>query len=145
MLEECLCGVSKGDLNVYDVRLPRRADQFVCCQAAVYAPVVVDMNVDLTSVGYGHPLDPCGAVLVPCPSEGGDEAGVGHLGFEGLFLQQHGVWVTSRHDRYVLQVQSFGCAVEDAWFIEGHESDEYIDDFVGVRPGGPWGAPWVVG
>ena len=103
------------------------------------------MNQEVTFVGYGHPLDPCGAVLVSCPSEGGGEAGPGHLGFEGLFLLQHGVWVTSRHDRYVLQVQRFGCIVQDTWFLEGHEGDERIDDFVGVRPGGPWGVSCAAG
>ena len=144
MFEESLCGVSKEDMNVYDVQLPRRADQFVCRQAADYAQVVVEMNLDLTFVGYGHPLDLCGVVLVSCPSEDGGEAGVGHLGFEGLFLPQHGVWVASGHDRYVLQVRSLGCVVQDAWFVEGHEGDERIDDF-GVRPGGPWGGPGVVG
>ena len=69
MFEECVCGISKGDMNVYDVQLPGRADQFVCCQAAVYAEVVVDMKLDLRFVGYGHPPDPCGAVLVSCLSE----------------------------------------------------------------------------
>ena len=128
-------------MNVCDVQQPRRADQFVYCQAAVYAQVVVDMNFDLTFVGYGHPLDPCGAVLVSYPSEDGGEAGVGHLGFGGLFLPQHGVPVTSRHDRHVLQVRSFGCVVQGAWFVEGHEGDERIDGFVGVRPGGPFGGP----
>ena len=59
----------------------------------------------------------------------------------GLFLPQHGVWVAPRHDRYVLQVWSFGCVVQGAWFVERHETDERNDDFVGVRPGGPWGAP----
>ena len=105
----------------------------------------MDTNLDLTFVGYGHPLDPCGAVLVSCPSEDGGEAEVGHLGFEGLFLPKHGVWVTSCQDRYVLQVRSFGCVVQDAWLVEGHEGDERIDDIVGVRPGGPWGAPCVAG
>ena len=71
MFEECLCGVCKGDMNVDDVQLPRRADQFVYCQAAFYIQVVVDMYLDLTFVGYGHPLDPCGAVLVSCPGEDG--------------------------------------------------------------------------
>ena len=141
VFEECLCGVSKGDMNADDVQLPRRADQFVRCQAAFYAQVVVDMNLGLTFVGYGHPLDPCIAVLVSCPGEDGGEAGVGHFGFEGLFLPQHGVWVTPRHDRYVLQVCSFDCVVQGACFVEGHEGDERIDDVVGVCPGGPWGAP----
>ena len=141
MFEERLCGVSKGDMNVDDLQLPRRADRFVCCQAAFYAQVVVDMNLDLTFVGYGHPLNLGGAVLVSCPGKDGGEAGVGRLGFEGLFRPQHGVWVTPRHDKYVLQVRSFGCVVQGAWFVEGHEGDERIDDFVGVRPGGPWGAP----
>ena len=62
---------SKGDMNVDDLQLPCRADQFVCCQAAFYAQVVVDIYLDLTFVGYGHPLDPCGAVLVLCPGEDG--------------------------------------------------------------------------
>ena len=140
MFKECFCGVSKGDMNVYDVQLPCRADHSLCCQAPVDAQVVVDMNLDLTFVGYGQPLDPCGAELVSCPSEDGGEPGVGHLGCEGLFLPQYGVWVTSRHDRYILQVRSFGCFVQDAWFVERHEGDERLNDFVVcalVVPAGP--------
>ena len=141
VLEERLSCVSKGDTNVDDFQLLRRADKFVCCQAAFYAQVVMDMNLDLTFVGYGNPSDPCGAVLVSYPGEDGGEARVGHLGFQGLFLPQHGVLVTPRHDRYVLQVRSFGCIVLGAWFVEGHEGDERIDDVVGVRPDGPWRSP----
>ena len=65
---------------------------------------------------------------------------MGHLGIWGRFLPQHGVWVTHRHDRYVLQVWGFGCVVKGRWFVPGHQGDERIDDFVDVRPGGPWGA-----
>ena len=70
---------------------------------------------------------------------------MGQLSFERLFLPQYGIGVTYRHDRYVLQFWSFGWVVQDAWFVEGHEGDERIDDFVGVRPGGPWGAPCAAG
>ena len=66
MFEECLCGVFKGDMYVDDIQLPRWADQFICCQAAFHTQVVVDVYLDLTFVGYGHSLDPCGAVLVSC-------------------------------------------------------------------------------
>ena len=141
MLEECLCGVPKGDMYGDDIRLPRWADQFICSQAALYAQVVVDMYLDLTFVVYGHFLDPCGAVLVSCPGTDRGQAGLGCSGFEGLFLPQHGVWVAPRCDRHVLQVWSFGCVLQGVWFVEGHESDECIGDFVGVRPGGPGGAP----
>ena len=71
MFKKYLCGFSKEDMNVDDIQLPRWADQFLRCQAAFYAQVVVDMYLDLTFVGYGHPLDPCGAVLVSCPGEDG--------------------------------------------------------------------------
>ena len=72
MFEECLCGVPKGNMYVDDIQLPPCwADQFICCQAAFYAQVVVDMYFDLTFGGYGHSLDPCGAVLVSCPGEDG--------------------------------------------------------------------------
>ena len=47
---------AKGNMDIDDVQLPRRANQFVCCQAAFYTQVVVDMYLDLTFVGYGHPL-----------------------------------------------------------------------------------------
>ena len=63
------------------------------------------------------------------------------MGFEGLFLPQHGVWVAPRHDRHVLQVWNFGRVAQGAWFVEGHESDERVGDFVGVRLGGPWATP----
>ena len=63
------------------------------------------------------------------------------LGFEGLFLPHHGVRVAFCHDRYVLYVWSFGCVVQGAWFVEGHESDERSCDLVGARLGGPWGVP----
>ena len=46
-----------GGMTVDDIQLPRWADQFICCQAAFYAQVVVNMYLDLTFVGYGHPLD----------------------------------------------------------------------------------------
>ena len=42
---------------------------------------------------------------------------MGHLGFEGLFLPQHGVWFAPRHDRYAFQVWSFGCVVQGAWSL----------------------------
>ena len=71
MFEECLFGLCKGDMNVDDGQPPRWADQFVSCQAALYAQVVVDMYLDLTFVGYGHLLDPCGVLLVSCPGEDG--------------------------------------------------------------------------
>ena len=48
--------------------------------------MVLDVYLDLTFVGYGQSLDPRGAVLVSHPGEDGVEAGVGCLGFEGLFL-----------------------------------------------------------
>ena len=66
---------------------------------------------------------------------------MGCLGFEGLFLPRQGIWVTTGHDRHVLQVWSFGRVVQGAWLVEGHESDERIGDLVGVRLGGPWVAP----
>ena len=66
---------------------------------------------------------------------------MGCFGFEALFLPHHGVRVAPRHDRHVLQVWSFGHVVQGAWFVEGLEGDERIGDFVGVRLGGPWGAP----
>ena len=141
MFEECLCGVPKGDMCGDDIQLPCWADQFSCCQATFYAQVVVDMYLDRTSLGYGHSLDPCGAVFVSCPGEDGGWAGVGCLGFEGLFQPHHIVWVAPRHDRHVLQVCSFDCIVQGAWLDEGHDSDERHSDFVGVRPGGLWGAP----
>ena len=61
------------------------------------------------------------------------------MGFEGLFLPQHGIRVEPRHDRHVLQVWSICRVVQGAWFGKGHESDERIDDFMGVRPDCPWG------
>ena len=70
MFEECLRGVSKADMYVDDIQLLRWAHQFICRQAAFYAKVVVDVYVDLTFVGYGHSLDPRGAVLVSRPGEG---------------------------------------------------------------------------
>ena len=72
MFEECLRGVSKGNMYVDDIQLPLWADQFTCNQAALYAQVVVDVYLDLTFVGYGHSLDPCVAVLVSCPGEDGN-------------------------------------------------------------------------
>ena len=62
----------------------------------------MDVHLDLSFVGYGHSLDPRGAVLVVRPGEDGGQAGVGCLGFEGLFLLHHGVRVAFRHDRHVL-------------------------------------------
>ena len=56
MFEECLCGVSRTDINVDDIQLPRRADQFVCRQAAFYAQVVVDMYLDPLLWDMGTPL-----------------------------------------------------------------------------------------
>ena len=71
MFGECLRGVSKGDMYVDDIQLPRWADQFICRQAAFHAQVVVDVYLDLTFVGYGYSRDPRGAVLVSCPGEDG--------------------------------------------------------------------------
>ena len=141
MFEECLCGVSKGDMYVDDIQLPPLVDQFICCQAAFYAQVVVDVYLDVIFVGYGQSIDPCGALLVPCRGEDGGSTGVGCLGFEGLFLPPHGFWVAPRHDWHVLQVWSFGSFVQGAWLVEGHESDNGIGYFVGVRLGAPWWAP----
>ena len=71
MFEESLRGVSKGDMYVDDIQLPRLANKFICCQVALSVQVVVDMYFDLTSVGYGHSLDLCGEVFVSCAGEDG--------------------------------------------------------------------------
>ena len=71
MFEERLRGVSKGDVHVDDIQLPRWAYQFVCRLAAFHPQVVVDVYLDFTFVGHGNPLDPCGAVLVSRPGEDG--------------------------------------------------------------------------
>ena len=71
VFEECLRGVSKGDMYVDDIQLPRWAYQFICRYAAFYSQVVVDVYLDLTFVEYGHSLDPRGALLVSCPDEDG--------------------------------------------------------------------------
>ena len=48
--------------------------------------MMVDMDLDLSFLGYGYAFDPGGMVFVPRSGESGGEVGDGRASFESLLL-----------------------------------------------------------